>query len=273
MFGAASQRVRSRRGMGESMIHEFLPDSRIGVRPHPSPNHNERKGKPIDSIVLHYTGMESADAALDLLCDPVHEVSSHYLVSADGEAFQLVPEARRAWHAGRGTWAGETDMNARSIGIEMANAGHRYGAPPFEDAQIETVIALCKDIAARHAISPRRILGHSDIAVGRKIDPGEIFPWARLANAGVGHWVAPAPLLGTEGHSLQLEDSGREVAELQQSLAHYGYGISVTGLYDETTAMVVTAFQRHFRPALLHGIADPSTRDTLARLIATAPAI
>jgi N-acetylmuramoyl-L-alanine amidase len=265
MFGAASQVLHKGREATGPMLHEFLPDSRIGVRPHPSPNHNERP-KPIDSIVLHYTGMESADAALDLLCDPVHEVSCHYLVAADGQAFQLVPEARRAWHAGRGTWAGETDMNARSIGIEMANAGHKYGAPPFEDAQVETVTALCKDIAARHGISPKRILGHSDIAVGRKIDPGEIFPWHRLAAAGVGHWVAPAPL-GMEGHSLQLDDSGPEVVELQESLANYGYGITVSGTYDETTAMVVTAFQRHFRPAQLTGIADPSTRDTLARLI------
>src|SRR5436305_376631 len=272
MFGAASQRVQMSRGAGYSMIDEFLPDSRIGVRAHPSPNHNERKGKPVDSIVLHYTGMESADAALDLLCDAAHEVSSHYLVAADGQAFQLVPEARRAWHAGRGTWAGESDMNARSIGIEMANAGHKYGAPPFEDAQIETVIALCRDIAARHGISPTRILGHSDIAVGRKIDPGEIFPWDRLAAAGVGRWVPPAPL-GTEGHSLQLDDSGPDVIELQESLANYGYGIAVSGDYDQATAMVVTAFQRHCRPALVHGIADPSTRDTLARLVTTPPAI
>jgi N-acetylmuramoyl-L-alanine amidase len=272
MFGAASQRVQMSRGAGYAMIHEFLPDSRIGVRPYPSPNHNERKGKPIDSIVLHYTGMESADAALDLLCDAAHEVSSHYLVAADGQAFQLVPEARRAWHAGRGTWAGETDMNARSIGIEMANSGHKYGAPPFEDAQIETVIALCQDIAARHAIAPNRILGHSDIAVGRKIDPGEIFPWDRLAAAGVGHWVEPAPL-GTEGRSLQHDDRGPEVVELQELLAMYGYGIAITGTYDDATAIVVTAFQRHFRPALVHGIADPSTRDTLARLLADAPGI
>jgi N-acetyl-anhydromuramyl-L-alanine amidase AmpD len=271
MFGAASQRVQNSRSTGPSMIQEFRPDSHIGVRPHPSPNHNERP-KPIDAIVLHYTGMESADAALDLLCDPVHQVSCHYLVAADGQAFQLVPEARRAWHAGRGTWAGETDMNARSIGIEMANAGHKYGAPPFEEAQIDTVIALCTDIATRHGIPPKRILGHSDIAVGRKIDPGEIFPWDRLAMAGVGHWIAPAPL-GTEGHSLQHDDSGPEVVELQQSLADYGYGIAVTGTYDDATAIVVTAFQRHFRPALVHGIADPSTRDTLARLTGTPPVI
>jgi N-acetylmuramoyl-L-alanine amidase len=272
MFGAASQSVQGGRAPGEPMSQEFLPDSRLAVRRHPSPNHNERKGKPIDSIVLHYTGMESADAALDLLCDPIHQVSCHYLVSADGEAFQLVPESQRAWHAGRGTWAGETDMNARSIGIEMANAGHKYGAPPFEDAQIQAVIGLCNDIAARHRISPKRILGHSDIAVGRKIDPGEIFPWDRLAVAGVGHWVEPAPL-GIEGHSLQLDDSGPDVIELQESLAAYGYGIAVTGVYDDATSMVVTAFQRHFRPALVHGIADPSTRDTLARLMVTAPAI
>ena len=255
-----------------SVRHEFLPDSRIGVRPSPSPNHNDRKGKPIDSIILHYTGMENADAALDLLCDPVHEVSSHYLINPDGQVYQLVPEARRAWHAGRGSWAGETDMNARSIGIEIANGGHKYGSPPFGDVQIETVIALCKDIAARHGIPATRVLGHSDIAIGRKIDPGEMFPWDRLAAAGVGHWVPPAPL-GTEGHSLQPGDSGPEVGELQQSLANYGYGIAVAGTYDDATLMVVTAFQRHFRPALVHGIADPSTRDTLARLIATAPAI
>jgi N-acetylmuramoyl-L-alanine amidase len=134
------------------------------------------------------------------------------------------------------------------------------------------VIALCKDIAARHAIAPNRILGHSDVAVGRKIDPGEIFPWDRLAAAGVGHWVEPAPL-GTEGRSLQHDDSGPEVVELQELLACYGYGIAITGTYDDATAIVVTAFQRHFRPALVHGIADPSTRDTLARLLANAPAI
>jgi N-acetylmuramoyl-L-alanine amidase len=256
----------------KSVRREFLPDSRIGVRPSPSPNHNDRKGKPIDSIILHYTGMENADAALDLLCDPIHEVSSHYLINPDGQVYQLVPEARRAWHAGRGSWAGETDMNARSIGIEIANGGHKYGAPPFEEVQIETVIALCTDIAARHDIPATRVLGHSDIAVGRKIDPGEMFPWDRLAAAGVGHWVPPAPL-GTEGHSLQPGDSGPDVVELQQSLAAYGYGTAVTGTYDDATLMVVTAFQRHFRPALVHGIADPSTRDTLARLIATAPAI
>lgn len=272
MLGAASRTAKRPRAERSPAAGGFVPDSPVGVRPYPSPNHNERKGKPIDSIILHYTGMESADAALDLLCDPVHEVSCHYLVRADGEAFQLVPEARRAWHAGRGSWAGETDMNARSIGIEMANAGHKYGAPPYEEAQIDTVIALCRDIAARHAIRPTRILGHSDVAIGRKIDPGEIFPWDRLAAAGVGHWVTPAPL-GSDGHSLQLDDSGPEVTALQQALADYGYGIAVTGSYDELTAMVVSAFQRHFRPALVHGIADGSTRETLARLVVKPPTI
>jgi N-acetylmuramoyl-L-alanine amidase len=272
MLGAASRTARRSPVQGHAATDASVPDCRIDVRPFPSPNHNERKGKPIDSIILHYTGMESADAALDLLCDPVHEVSCHYLVRADGQAFQLVPEARRAWHAGRGSWAGETDMNARSIGIEMANAGHKYGAPPYEDAQIETVIALCNDIAARHAIPPTRILGHSDIAIGRKIDPGEVFPWDRLAAAGVGHWVDPAPL-GIAGHSLQLDDGDPEVIALQQELAEYGYGIAATGTYDDMTAMVVSAFQRHFRPALVHGIADASTRDTLARLLDKSPTI
>lgn len=272
MLGAASRTAKQPRAEPSPANGAFVPDSALDVRLYPSPNHNERKGKPIDSIILHYTGMESADAALDLLCDPVHEVSCHYLVRADGQAFQLVPEARRAWHAGRGSWAGETDMNARSIGIEMANAGHKYGAPPYEDAQIEMVIALCRDIAARHAIPPTRILGHSDVAIGRKIDPGEIFPWDRLAAAGVGHRVEPAPL-GIEGHSLQLDDAGPEVAALQHALAEYGYGVTATGTYDDTTAMVVSAFQRHFRPALVHGIADASTRDTLARLLGTPPTI
>src|SRR5947209_16865545 len=156
MFGAASQVLHKIGEASGAMIHEFLPDSRIGVRPHPSPNHNERNGKPIDSIVLHYTGMESADAALDLLCDATHEVSCHYLVAADGQAFQLVPEARRAWHAGRGTWAGETDMNARSIGIEMANAGHTYGAPPFDAAQIEQEMPLGRGCGACQCNDPNR---------------------------------------------------------------------------------------------------------------------
>jgi N-acetylmuramoyl-L-alanine amidase len=159
----------------------------------PSPNHGERKGgRTPDSILLHYTGLPTGEAALRQLCNPATEVSSHYLVWEDGRLFQLVPEARRAWHAGRGIWAGESDMNDVSIGIEIANFGPRGGWPAYPSAQIETVIALCQDIITRWHIRPERVLAHSDVSHGRKIDPGEHFPWGQLAKAGIGHYVTPS---------------------------------------------------------------------------------
>ena len=151
----------------------------------PSPNHDERAaGKPVDILLLHYTGMRSAEGALKWLTDPASKVSSHYFVDEDGRAVALVDEDRRAWHAGKSFWAGETDINSRSIGIEIANPGHEFGYRPFPEAQIEAVIALCRDILARHPIPPERVLAHSDVAPARKQDPGEFFPWARLAAAG-----------------------------------------------------------------------------------------
>jgi len=234
--------------------------------PCPSPNHGERRGGPPDMILLHYTGMVDDDAAEARLCDPAAEVSAHYLIHADGRVLQLVAEDRRAWHAGVASWAGETDINSRSIGIEIANPGHDFGYPDFPDRQIEAVVALCRDILARHVIPPQRILAHSDVAPLRKRDPGEKFPWQRLHEAGLGLWVSPAPL--GAGPCLGPADRGPAVAALQTALAAFGYGILASGIYDAVTAAVVAAFQRHFRPERVDGIADQSTMATLDALLA-----
>jgi N-acetylmuramoyl-L-alanine amidase len=218
-------------------------------------------------IVLHYTGMRTGAAALERLCEAGSDVSAHYLVFEDGKIVQCVREARRAWHAGDACWAGESDINSRSIGIEIVNPGHDWGYADFPDAQTDAVIALCRDILARRSIPRDRVLAHSDVAPARKQDPGEKFPWARLAAAGVGHWVAPAPIDGS-GAGLTLDDRGPMVRDLQAQLADYGYRIDASGSYDAQTRDVVAAFQRHFRPARVDGIADGSTRATLARLLA-----
>ena len=167
----------------------------------PSPNFDARVGPP-DMIVLHYTGMQGGIAALERLRDPAAKVSSHYLVEEDGRIFALVAEERRAWHAGKSFWRGETDINARSVGIEIVNPGHEFGYRPFPDAQITAVIDLLADIRLRWSVEDARILGHSDVAPGRKEDPGELFPWRRLAQAGHGLWAEPVAAPGaalTEG--------------------------------------------------------------------------
>ena len=238
----------------------------------PSPNFGERRdGLAPDMIILHYTGMASGPEAEAWLANPVSEVSSHYVVRENGTVVQMVPEAARAWHAGAGSWAGTGDINSRSIGIEIINGGHDYGLPAFPDVQIEAVIALCGDIAARRGIQPQRILGHSDTAPGRKVDPGERFPWGRLHAAGVGHWVEPAPVRG--GRFLSSGEAGQPVEALQSMLALYGYGVEITGLYDETTEKCVAAFQRHFRPERIDGVADMSTIETLHRLLSSLPSL
>ncbi|ATQ68544.1 MULTISPECIES: N-acetylmuramoyl-L-alanine amidase [Methylosinus] len=238
------------------------PDSPFAAELRLSPNQGERL-RPVSSLILHYTGMPSAAGALRLLTSEEAQVSSHYFVDEDGTILQLVPEARRAWHAGRSFWAGEEDMNSASIGIEIVHPGH-VDPHPFPDRQIEAVAQLCRDICARNAIAPRRVLGHSDIAIGRKIDPGEFFPWRALAECGVGHFVEPAPIVG--GAALEPGAEGGEVSALQQALADYGYKSPVSGCYDEGAAAVVAAFQRHFRPRLVDGRADRSTLDTLRAL-------
>jgi N-acetylmuramoyl-L-alanine amidase len=221
-------------------------------------------------LLLHYTGMKTGAAAEDRLCDPQAEVSAHYLVHEDGEIVQMVPERERAWHAGKGSWHGREDVNSQSIGIEVVNPGHEFGYRRFPGRQVAALIPLCRGIIERWGIRADMVLAHSDVAPGRKVDPGVLFPWSILARAGVGHYRPAAPR--SDGPVLRPGDSGDAVAQLQLSLAAYGYGINVTGAYDGPTEAVVAAFQRHFRRSLVDGVADASSIDTLRRLIATRPA-
>jgi N-acetylmuramoyl-L-alanine amidase len=248
-----------------------VPDSPLADAFLASANHGERRGfaRP-DCIILHYTGMPTGAEALDWLRNPGSELSCHYLVWEDGRIAQLVAEDRRAWHAGRSLWKGESDLNSASIGIEIVNPGHGGLSgldppPPFPARQIDGVIALLRDIGARHKIPAERILAHSDIAPVRKRDPGETFPWDALWRAGVGYWTAPAPI--GEGPTLRRGQEGPSVRALQALLALYGYGVELTGVYDKQTEFVVTAFQRHFRPERVDGEADSSTIATLRALL------
>ena len=218
----------------------------------PSPNFDERPADAaIDMLVLHYTGMATGAEALARLTDPETEVSAHYLIEEDGRVFRLVDEARRAWHAGASSWRRVRGVNACSIGIELVNPGHDWGYRPFPEAQMAALEALALDILARHPIPPRNVVGHSDVAPTRKRDPGELFDWRRLAANGIGLW--PEPAAGPD--------------DVMATLAAIGY---------ETTAFSATvgAFQRHYRPADVHGYADPETRALiggLAALVGEAP--
>lgn len=255
---------------------QLSPDSPLAMKVFPSPNHNERAGgsagheRAPDMLLLHYTNMPNAGEALQRLCNPQAAVSAHYFVFADGRILQLVPEARRAWHAGKSFWNGETDINSASIGIEIDHPGHLGGLPPYPDVQIEAVAALSKDICQRWSIEAARVLAHSDVAPERKEDPGENFPWDRLHAAGVGHWVQPSPLGG--GRFFAEGDTGQPVEALQSMFALYGYDCLITGIFDAQMKAVVTAFQRHFRQARVDGVADASTITTLRDLIASRPA-
>lgn len=235
----------------------------------PSPNFGERAGGPADMLVLHYTGMDDADQALDWLCSERSQVSAHYFVFEDGRIVQMVPEDKRAWHAGDSSWKGERDLNSRSIGIEIANPGHQGNYPDFPPEQIAAVIELCRDCVDRWAIAPQRVLAHSDIAPQRKEDPGEKFPWQSLFDAGIGHWVEPSHATG--GRFLHRGDQGQPVEALQAMLAMYGYGVDITGLFDEVLEANIRAFQRHFRPARVDGVADISTIETLHNLLSALP--
>jgi len=250
----------------------FPPDSFIVADVVPSPNHDERKdGRRPDMILLHYTGMTTGEAALSRLCLSDSKVSAHYVVFEDGRIVQCVPEKARAWHAGVSSWAGETDINSCSIGIEIVNPGHEFGYSDFPLRQIAAVITLCKSIITRRGpISSDRFLAHSDVAPARKQDPGEKFPWDLLSESGIGHWVRPAPL-NLDGPTLKPGDHGEAVTRLQRVLHGYGYGIEETGNYDDATRIVITAFQRHFRPARVDGVADASTLLTLRALMETRP--
>lgn len=229
----------------------------------PSPNFDARTAPP-DMIVLHYTGMETGEAALVRLRDPEASVSAHYLVETDGRIFRLVAEERRAWHAGVSFWKRRENLNGVSIGVEIVNPGHEWGYTPFPDRQVAAVIELVTDIRSRWIIADGDIVGHSDIAPERKQDPGELFPWRRLAEAGHGLWteVGAAP-----GAPLAQGDAGPGVFALQAGLTRLGYDCAPSGDYEPRTTTIVEAFQRHWRPQQVDGIADGETRARLMALL------
>lgn len=228
-----------------------------------SPNFDSRTSPP-DMIVLHYTGMPTGEGALARLRDPQAKVSAHYLVEEDGRVYSLVAEERRAWHAGVSFWKGRTDINAASIGIEIVNPGHEFGYRAFPEVQVESLIALMDDIRGRWEIAEDHIVGHSDVAPSRKEDPGELFPWKALAEAGHGLWVEPPP---APGAPLGVGDEGTGVFALQAGLTRLGYDSAPTGRYDETTQTIVRAFQRHWRPQRFDGVCDGETRARLVHLL------
>jgi N-acetylmuramoyl-L-alanine amidase len=229
----------------------------------PSPNFDARTAPP-DILVLHYTGMQTGEAALARLRDPQAKVSSHYMVEEDGRIFRLVPEERRAWHAGVSYWKGERNINGVSIGVEIVNPGHEFGYRPFPDVQIAAVIALVGDVRSRWQIGDDRIVGHSDVAPTRKDDPGELFPWKRLAEAGHGLWVEAPP---APGQPMAEGEESAAVFALQAGFTRLGYDLPPSGKFDADTKAVVTAFQRHWRQAKVDGIADGQTRAQLIALL------
>lgn len=244
----------------------------LTVKDTPSPNFDARRGPP-DMLVLHYTGMRTAEEAVARLCDPDSKVSAHYVVDEDGSILRLVAEERRAWHAGKGGWQGETDCNTASIGIEIVNPGHEFGYRDFPDVQIDAVISLVSDIRSRWTIPDAGIIGHSDLAPERKQDPGERFPWKRLASVGHGLWFEPAPeRIAALGVPLGVGDEGLGVVVLRAGLHRLGYALTPGGDYDEATRLTVEAFQRHWRPGQVDGVADGETRATLMGVLQLATA-
>jgi len=233
-----------------------------------SPNFNDRK-LPVSMLVLHYTGMKTGQAAKDRLCDPEAEVSAHWLVHEDGRVDELVDEDKRAWHAGRGSWQGITDVNSASVGIEIVNGGHNVplengDLPPYPDVQILAVIKLCKEVIERHNIKAENIVGHSDIAPERKEDPGEHFPWAGLAAAGVGVW--PGDLPDDDRILFEAGDRDRGISIIQRGLAELGYGAAVSGCLDAPTQSIIRALQRRYRPSKIDGVIDMQVLEILKRL-------
>jgi N-acetylmuramoyl-L-alanine amidase len=221
----------------------------VRLRDLPSPNHDERPaGTPVDTLILHYTGMRSGEEAIARLRDPAAKVSSHYVVEEDGAVLRLVPEHRRAFHAGVSHWRGNTLLNGRSIGIEIVNPGHEWGYRPFPALQMAAVCELCLAILARHPIPARNVVAHSDVAPDRKEDPGEMFDWQGLAANGVGLWPAR---------------DGPAAGDAPTLLGAIGYRT------DLPPDVLIRAFQRHWRPERVDGIADGGT---LARLNAVAAA-
>ncbi|MBN8531551.1 MAG: N-acetylmuramoyl-L-alanine amidase [Alphaproteobacteria bacterium] len=232
-----------------------------------SPNCDERPADAaIDMLVLHYTGMATAEEAIARLCDPAAKVSAHYLIKESGEILALVPEEKRAWHAGKSYWRGKEGLNANSIGIEIVNPGHEFGYRDFKEAQYEALIPLCREILKRHAIPARNVVGHSDIAPDRKEDPGEKFDWERLAMEGIGLWPEALKRLSLF-KDLGDGDKGERVAAMQKKLSDYGYAVVCHGEYDEATMLAALAFQRHFRQERLDAVWDWECNDRLNVLL------
>jgi N-acetylmuramoyl-L-alanine amidase len=222
----------------------------------PSPNFDARPGDGrVDMLILHYTGMRTTKEALDRLCDPAAKVSAHYLIDEDGSVIRLVAEEKRAWHAGISSWRGRTDINGASIGIELVNPGHEFGYRGFPDAQMAALEELAADILTRRPIPPRHVIGHSDVAPLRKLDPGEFFDWPRLARAGIGLWP---------DFSAQAAAKPSGLREMQSSLAAIGYFCPQSGAQDAATTAAILAFQRHFRPERCDGVLDNETRRRIA---------
>ena len=219
----------------------------------PSPNFDERT-TPVSILVLHYTGMPDAAGAIERLTDPASKVSSHYVVAEDGQVLRLVDEEKRAWHAGKSHWRGIDNINSASVGIEIVNPGHEFGYHPFPEAQIDALIPLISEIIGRHAITRGNVVGHSDIAPARKQDPGELFPWYRLAKLRL---ALPRP-------TRNLMDPQWSDAGFLLALARFGYDVT-----DELAAVV--AFQRRFRPELLDGTIDGECRAILLALLLPKP--
>ena len=216
----------------------------------PSPNHGPRPaGARVELLILHYTGMPSAEDALNRLCDPAAEVSAHYTVDEDGTIYVHVPEDRRAWHAGVSRWRGLGDVNSRSIGVEIVNPGHEFGYRPFPAVQMAAVAELCRDILGRHGIAAADVLGHSDVAPARKEDPGELFDWPGLAARGIGLWPTPS----------QSDDGPFTAEAVGALLGRYGY--------DPAEPKALLAFQRRFQPEVLSGIPDAETVRRLRALL------
>jgi len=219
-------------------------------------------------LIIHYTGMADNQSAIKRLCDPGSIVSTHYVIDDLGKCLQLVNENNRAWHAGVSFWAGNNDINSCSIGVELCNPGHEHGYRRFPEKQMATLLKLGTDILARHSILPQFVLGHSDVAPARKLDPGEFFDWKKLANNGIGIWPnANTPLNKQEIQETKCEVDDRDVALLQGKLARFGYQIDITGEYDKQTSLVVMAFQRHFRQNHITGMLDWESKFILDNLL------
>jgi len=234
----------------------------LRIRELPSPNHDERPaGILIDILILHYTGTQTAQVAIDRLRDPAARVSCHYVVEEYGSVLRMVPEERRAQHAGISYWRGHTGLNDRSIGIEVVNPGHEWGYRDFPVLQLAAVCDLCLSILSRHPIPARNIIGHSDVAPDRAQDPGERFEWQALAQNGIGLWPDGVPDLGSGG---TVRDAA-SLRDVRAALAEIGYRVVPEGPLDPALAAVLRAFQRHWRPEAVTGQADAGT---LARLLA-----